>query len=361
MTSEGKIKSVQLLRFFAALMVVFGHVMMEAYKMGIISTATYRLIDMFPWGAGVDLFFIISGFIIAHVLPRFSADHAGFIDFMVRRVIRIAPLYWFYTLLMIAAVAAFPSAIRNANMDPAHIAASLAFIPWQRPGDGALRPVLGQGWTLNYEMFFYLLAGACILISATRRELLLCAAVLVAVLFGRLLPQGPVAEFVGYTIMLEFVFGVALYRISRTWPPLPLPIGLGLLVGGLAAWLILESIIPDEWRGLGRGVPAFMVAAGFVLSDGLVKAESPRAQFYVLLGDASYSLYLSHTFIVIPLGIGWRKLGLGAPVAYVAIAIAAAFAGSIVSYLLIERPMTERLQGMWAARRAQARSPSAAG
>jgi exopolysaccharide production protein ExoZ len=90
---ETKIHNIQTLRFIAAFWVLFGHLLMEAKKYGLLEGPVFQLIYFFPWGTGVDIFFVISGFIICHVSKSIEPSHEGVRDFMIKRLIRIAPIY----------------------------------------------------------------------------------------------------------------------------------------------------------------------------------------------------------------------------------------------------------------------------
>ena len=125
-----KIDSIQLLRFLAALAVIGVHL---------------PLIN--AGGFGVDIFFFISGFIISYVTIR-GRDH-----FLLKRIIRVVPIYWLLTFGVFGLAAIAPTLLNNTTADLVHLAKSLFFVPFDKNGSG-LFPVLFVGWTLNYEMFF---------------------------------------------------------------------------------------------------------------------------------------------------------------------------------------------------------------
>jgi exopolysaccharide production protein ExoZ len=125
------LSSIQVLRGVAAVMVVLFHVL--GFQIG---------------SAGVDIFFVISGFIMFHT-NREVFGHAGAaILFLKRRILRVAPLYWLCT-----AFALWP------KTELKTLAASVLFVP-VRSGDGSIHTVLAPGWTLNFEMFFYIVFAA---------------------------------------------------------------------------------------------------------------------------------------------------------------------------------------------------------
>ena len=142
------ILALQILRAVAAVAVVLVHAGIDLSYFGHTNvTWTTR------GNAGVDLFFVVSGFVMVYIAsPQFGKREAP-VQFFVRRLIRIVPLYWLLTTGYIVAKS-YPLA---------YIAASYLFIPAARP-NGVLQPVILQGWTLTYEMFFYLLFAIAILL-----------------------------------------------------------------------------------------------------------------------------------------------------------------------------------------------------
>jgi peptidoglycan/LPS O-acetylase OafA/YrhL len=133
-TKNKTIKSIQLLRAIAALSVVYVHCTTGGgYKFP--STGSF----------GVDIFFIISGFIIAYMVERNTER------FFIKRVFRVAPLYIITTIMMIMIVVIFPNIIRSTTVTLSGFIKSVLFIPGRENGGV---PIFGQGWTLNFEMFF---------------------------------------------------------------------------------------------------------------------------------------------------------------------------------------------------------------
>jgi peptidoglycan/LPS O-acetylase OafA/YrhL len=134
--TTGSIVSIQLLRAIAALSVVYVHCT-TAGDYNFFSTGTF----------GVDIFFIISGFIIAYMVSKTTED------FLIKRIIRIVPLYFLATVAMALTVMFFPNHIRSTTISVSGFMKSILFIPGP---ENRGQPILGQGWTLNYEMFFIL-------------------------------------------------------------------------------------------------------------------------------------------------------------------------------------------------------------
>src|SRR5882672_247790 len=152
--------SVQALRALAALCVVVYHV------------------DFVGRGAfGVDIFFVISGFIICHVTAK---DHDGFLR---KRLIRIVPLYWAGTLCLYCLGLVAPRLLQS-EPTLSGLVNSLLFIPYAKEG-GRVYPILFLGWTLNYEMFFYALFACALALNRRLAPITVCAALVVLVAAGQ--------------------------------------------------------------------------------------------------------------------------------------------------------------------------------
>src|ERR1700733_9294479 len=153
----GSFQSIQALRGIAAVMVMIFHAGLRFDQ----SEMTFRI-----GNAGVDIFFIISGFVMWTVAARRPSDPLVFLR---RRFVRLVPLYWLWTVAVIAAWALIPSAFPRMHPTVGHVALSLAFLPHLSPDSGRITPVLGQGWTLNFEVFFYVLFAAGLMLPSRTR------------------------------------------------------------------------------------------------------------------------------------------------------------------------------------------------
>jgi len=149
-----KLPGLQALRGLAAVMVLIGHVLAEAEHYFALSLPG----DTIPRTRGVDIFIVISGFVITLSAQRYMGRPWAFLW---RRLLRVAPLYYVFTTLMVAALLLLPGAVKDTPLDPAQIISSYVFFPYARP-DGLIAPVLSLGWTLNYEIFFYALTALCL-------------------------------------------------------------------------------------------------------------------------------------------------------------------------------------------------------
>jgi len=336
--NQERFTGVQILRFVAAMLVVAMHVT-QAISMHI--TGKGPMVYWSPGGGGVDIFFVISGFVMAITTKDLARDGAARMAaawvFMKRRILRIVPLYWFYTLLKAALLIAVPAAASRSTFDLGHFAASLLFLPATPPGGGVVQPILQVGWTLNFEMLFYAVFAIAIALGAPRIRF--CLLVFLGVfLAAQLFPQSVPLAFYGQSIIFEFIFGVMIaYAFTRFGSPHPL-IGVALMVAGFA--FALGTTWSDGWdRLMPWGVGATMIVLGTVWMEPLVE-RVPGWRQLSFLGDSSYSLYLSHAFVV-PAGVLLlRRVGVqDLTVIFIAVSVLCVVVGAL-SHLWLEKPMT---------------------
>jgi exopolysaccharide production protein ExoZ len=339
-----KLENIQILRAVAACMVLASHIGTElvelAGRRGLASG-----FEITPWATGVDIFFVLSGFLMLVTAADEAGRPSAAAAFIGRRIARIAPLYWLLTTALVLGSIALPGMLHMPIGDAPHVVASYAFWPSLR-GD-EIRPVLALGWTLEYEMFFYVLFALALILPRGWTVPALTGLMLGVVAAGEVLkPSGVAMQFWSSPIILEFLLGVGcavLYRrglrLTSAQGGVLVAVGLILLLlsGDAAAqrqsWLPLASV----------GLPALLVVAGAALSpsagDGLF------ARIGIEIGAASYSLYLLHPFILRTLRVLWDRfeppLGLFWIVAAVLVVL-----GSILLRRLVEDPMNRWAKGL---------------
>ncbi|RZU02591.1 acyltransferase family protein [Rivibacter subsaxonicus] len=235
--------------------------------------------------AGVDIFFVISGYVMAYSSQRVGRDlgERGWLarDFLLKRFIRVVPLYWLALLWTIRPEAATLLAQPGTWLD-------FLFVPRPSPTHpGQVWPRFVPGWTINYEVFFYLLLGVGILFGSARNALV-CAALAGLVMAGQLLaPSSAPGRFYTNGVVLEFGFGILLFEIDRRWNGLAVPrplLTLLLAAGAFALWW--HANLPSA---ISLGLPAALI-----VWSTLRLAQGTEIKWLLRLGAASYSIYLFH-------------------------------------------------------------------
>jgi exopolysaccharide production protein ExoZ len=339
---SNELRSIQYLRAVAALMVVLVHYQAPLVRLG------YQGWSPQAFGSGVDIFFVISGVVMW--LSTAGRDlKPG--DFLLKRVVRIVPMYILITLFIAIIMFAFPWAVNNGHFDGPHLAASLLFIPWEHPDlRGHLFPVFVPGWTINAEMFFYLLFSVALLFAVRLRVFAVALVLGVLVLTGAILrPTGPLS-FYTEPYLLEFLFGLVIAAGYRTMARIGILPSALLVAGGLAGLVlsaVFESYVQDINRVVIWGIPAAMIVCGSMyLERGGVLRHSRIMHF---LGNASYSIYMTHTIVLSACGFVLSRIPLS-PVAqqliYRPFAMAAVVTAGCLTYVLVEKPMTKGLRAL---------------
>jgi exopolysaccharide production protein ExoZ len=338
MARSPELVSIQILRAVAALAVAVAH----TYSIVGIEFGVPAYPALVTGAAGVDLFFVISGFIMVYSSEGQFGEKRAPLTFFVRRLIRIVPLYWTVTTILLLYLVG-----RYGWPPPGQstwtVIASYLFIPASTAGPMA--PVLGVGWTLNYEMFFYLVFATGLLLK--RRDAVLVIATLLTAfgLWGRRLALPSSLSNLADPIILEFVFGMLVALVYREGFKLPKIVALGLVVVGFST--IGVSAI-GEFASLSRvlvwGIPAACIVAGCVFAGDPTPNVLWRALAY--LGACSYSLYLTHGLVMnIPKHLG-ITFATSQPALYAAMIVCLAIMTSIATYVLFERPITRFLRNL---------------
>jgi len=310
--------SIQHLRGLAALSVALFH------------ACQWSQLNFSIGAAGVDVFFVISGFVMWTVTAGRETRPRAFV---VRRFVRVAPLYWLITLVLVAGALIVPQRFPEVQPTVRHVLLSLLFVQHYSPA-GLPFPVLPPGWTLNYEAVFYLVFAASLWLRESLRLPALSVALIALAVAGFAWP--PAYVMLLNPMFLQFLAGVWLARAAQEGLLPDRPFGWMLLGGGIALFAIIElsRIDPDLWRPMVWGVPALMVVAGAVI----VEADGgwPAIPGLRTLGDASYSLYLTHT-----LSIGALAMTIGAwnPPLFIPLALAVAIGVGLATYFGVEKPM----------------------
>jgi exopolysaccharide production protein ExoZ len=351
-----KLNSIQYLRAVAAAAVVVSHAANSLLG------HTSHLINLDYGAYGVDIFFVVSGFVMYYTTFDTGIRPSTFI---IKRLVRIFPLYFILSTAMIALVVLSPTSFNQESPDVFSYFESVFFIPHWNPRLHNLEPIIGQGWTLNYEVFFYLLFAASLFLRHRLNGIAVLPVIGALVIFGRLHPlENPL--YITYTsaLMLEFCLGivVAASFITPEKPSLRWPVALMVLLGVATAYLYAfqtDSYGSEAARPLFVGLPCALFVASLVAIERC--GRLPHVAFLALLGDASYSLYLVHGFV---LGLArrlWRHFvaidSLLSHALFITLILAASVATALLVYRHLELNVGRRVTA--ALRPLQARSSAA--
>lgn len=343
---------IQYLRGLAAILVLASHALL--YPLLDENLAYGRL----GW-LGVVLFFVISGFIMVVVTGegRFSAG-----GFLRRRFIRIVPMYWGATLLAAALALLAPQLFKTTVYDTGQLVLSLLFVPFFNPVSGSIHPLYKLGWTLNYEVFFYVCFALLAFLGAKARVVWLTVAFTALTMLGATLhPQQAIPQF--YTSFMPLAF------CAGAWLGLTTLNGhIGTLSRGSLVVAVLLAIV-----GLAEG---FVVDNGGLVEDGVafvglvafasvlvllavrLERSLPRIALLETIGDASYSIYLVHIYeVAILAGFAFALLNpadLWADYAVAAASIAGGTVAGILAYRFVEQPVLRRVNALFGGRPAKA-------
>ncbi|WP_172842003.1 acyltransferase family protein [Bradyrhizobium lablabi] len=290
--------------------------------------------------AGVDLFFVISGFIMWTTTRR---RETAPLDFIWHRIVRIVPLYWIFTLVFLG----ITLASKHSPVSTLDVMRSLFFVPWFEEDLGQKTSAFYfLGWTLMYEMFFYCVFAFALFLPRKSQFIGVvgCLSALVALGLVFDFKSGPSFTYTS-PLLLEFMAGCAVGELYERKAIPSISFGTGLLCIGLATliwtvWNIPYSLLA---RTLLWGAPAALILVG-ALSVEAPAARKPT-KLFLLLGNASYSIYLSHIITLLVFNLIVKRAGLiqgfNSEIAiYSTIGSALALAGGTLVYALLERPVS---------------------
>lgn len=283
-SSFNNLKSLQILRMIAATSVVYYHIYAKP-----------------NFGSfGVDIFFVLSGFVIALVIQ----DQTSQKQFAINRISRIVPIYWILTTALFLLIYIYPPIVQKTTAQTATFflyLKSLFFIAYYDIGQ-VKPPLLRVGWTLNYEMFFYCIVWLSLLFFSKRAvgfTIIIIAGVFVAPILINI--DNPFfLEFFGNYYLLEFLLGIAVFHVFRS-KRITIPSALCPLVALISYFFMayIDSNNIPGYRLLFFGLPStILLMAMLGNEDFYAKSSSKLILALTLMGDASYATYLSHFFFV---------------------------------------------------------------
>ncbi|HEY5339001.1 MAG TPA: acyltransferase [Rhizomicrobium sp.] len=304
------------------------------------------------WGAiAVDIFFVISGFVMWHMM---MAQPVSFGEYWRKRFARAIPFYWLMTSVVVAAMLLTPSLLSSSRFDAAHVLASYAMIPWPHPVlHGIFAPVIIPGWTLTFEIAFYAVLGFGLFVPLRWRAAAVIGAIMAAALAPAFITRAsPFFIFYTQPIIADFASGVLIGWMLWNGYRFPAPLGLAAIILGFIAVVLLPS--PSHFIPMVGGysfmlshelnyfLPAFLIVAGAVFFD----CERPTVKkwpLFILIGDAAYSIYIVHTLVLPVVTKAWNVTGLQGDwrwdAVYLGLCVVASTAAGIACYRWVEIPL----------------------
>jgi peptidoglycan/LPS O-acetylase OafA/YrhL len=347
-----KIFSIQVLRGLAAVLVIHSHAIGHQMKLNNGEAWQRQFFHLSSFGAvGVDIFFVISGFIITLVARKFVRAH-GCQDFFAKRLLRILPIYWALTLIEL--IHAF---VRHPERSPLTTTIKSIILLPIFDQDNFIFPIISLGWTLSFELYFYLVVAVFLLFKRKNFMVQLIAFMGSLVCIGLFVSEisNPMFRFMTNPIIIEFLLGCLIGILYLSGSRLKPNVSYGLL--GLATFIFLgtiifgngdtsraETILIDNKapiRLLLWGLPSAALVAGLLFLE-----LNQRLQFnkqLILLGDASYSIYLTHYFALTVFTKFWYIPHLPFPDLFIILAVIFATFVGTGFYLVVEKKLLHYL------------------
>lgn len=318
--------SVQLLRGIAALLVITYHISVKAEQKGLAQEHYFSI-----GSCGVDLFFIISGFIMCYT-TNVNTTCKSFIE---SRLTRVFPPYWILTTIALIVFIIKPSLV-NSSGGNTSILASYFLLP---TGDKFL---VQNGWTLSYEMVFYFFYALCLYFVPTRKNLATCFVLLILFASGYMFDskENPFLSFIFNDLFLEFVLGILAFEIHKRYSFNFITSAFTLLLS--VAMLVLFNGAFSGYRVIFFGIPMFLLFISVLNLEGYLHKQSKLS----FLGDISYSLYLVHPFVLSPIAMILIVIGVQSNILFFAVLMSVSIMASYVFYQKIEYPITKKIKGL---------------
>jgi len=344
--ARGKLDNIQALRGVAAVMVVLTHAM--AFERKYFAGDRFFADWMIVGSSGVDLFFVISGFIMVHVSRGAFQRPAAIGEFVFHRLRRIYPLYWIYSAMVLPVLLLRPQWVNETSGHVVNLLASFLLLPQD------VLPLLQPGWSLVFEMYFYLLfAGLLFLPPRQAPAAVAMWAVVAPGAYFLLGPfQSPLLKVVTSPYCIEFALGCLVaflvgrgkIRVGR----LPV-LSIAAVVLGFGVSVVFFNGAPAiAWRVVVHGIPYAMLVYALVAGELTKRFISPR--WLVHIGDWSYSLYLSHFLIIAAIFRLWSVFNVEGALdnaVVIVLTIAATLVWAQFSYFHLERPILRGSSALW--------------
>jgi exopolysaccharide production protein ExoZ len=312
--ASAELDSIQALRALAALLIFAHHTLRELVLHTGAAPPVIALLYPIAFG-GVHIFFVISGFLMMYTMRSSQPSLRSAGHFLIRRFARVAPLYWIFTILFIIVSFVMSDHVRHSDFTLYHILSSFMFFPVQN-NLGAFHPVYGVGWTINYDMYFYLIFALFLIfprfIGLAGLTVFVCFLVAVGVFMSA---EWGALWYWTRPILFDLLAGVLVGSlfISRSKPLFGRRVFSMLCITAVIWWLIAlppldlagpgASAFSSQDAVLHRGIPAAILIAALTLGERGSTGSTSQGVVLIkravlAIGAASYSLSMSHLFML---------------------------------------------------------------
>ena len=317
MKFEGQIECISILRVVGALGIALYH----------IGTFNDHIATL---QAGVSLFFCISAFLMMYTTQKGASSH-----YILKRLIRIVPLYWIMTAFTFAAMQVVPSISTGGTPE---FIKSLFFIPYVRhalKSADVVRPMVGPAWTLFYDVYFTFIFGLCMKISHKFRGILAAVACTMLLMIQyRFSPEHPFLFVLAQPWWISFVVGIGVFYVLRSVWNKNVTTRRQILLGVLAAIALVLMFLSDlniYRNAVLSGVALFSLVLAFK------KQAMPKAINH--LGKISFSFYMIHYYVILIVGkvIDLKVFSVKSMFAIAIIMLSSVVLASISNYLIEDK------------------------
>lgn len=354
---NSKINALQFLRTIAVSLVVLVHSFAFGLPIFSLKTDDLNIYNFDLWGViGVDLFFAISGFIMIVIIPSYETPGGSF-NFLVKRLLRILPLYYLITLFEFI----IQVIVHHEKMDVTQMFKSILLLPFFDNTEFSL-PYLGVGWSLSFELYFYIIISLCLIFNKNTYKLTSLSLIVLGICGIFFNPSNAFLKFLISPMLFEFALGIGcgiIYKKfssknvisvrSKTMAMFAFISGLSLISFTIffkpeynnmflgEAKVITNNNSAALLRVIYLGIPSAIFLLGCVLLERFFSLTIPA--ILILFGDASFSCYLIHSHILLYVARVIHKASLG-PFLFLILVVPICLIISVLFYKFVERPLT---------------------
>jgi exopolysaccharide production protein ExoZ len=351
------------------LLVIFSHIFFMRDVMGIERDTSTLYLQEFG-AIGVDIFFVISGFIITYTASQWKGSNAA-ADFAKRRFIRIAPAYYiasgFYLLRLVLTAVSQSIPGSNRIIDALTLLKTVTILPIFDKGHFQA-PILNIGWTLSFEFLFYLIFTLLILLRVNRRDLYLLGIIIVLGVTGIIFPiQQVQLKFITNPVILEFAFGVFICILYQRLKNISFGLSIGILIAALFMFVCLIKFGFEDIGGIKSttdgnlapqrvlywGIPSALLVGSLLFIEKCRPHLMKENKFLLFIGEASYSLYLVHQYAFMGLVRVANRFHLQQMniILFIIISMVMALICGALFHVFVEKPLIKKLNKVFIKRR----------